>query len=99
MAEKITIHRVSIRRGYYIHEVGTTYSLRPWAGNDADYEGDSEPLDVILPDGYTVGDDGYGIPTILNAQGQECPLVAHSSGRPQIADGYNMPVLQLAVEV
>ena len=62
--DSITIHQVTITKGYFIHEQGTGYSFWPWSGNADHYEGYSSPVEATLADGYEVGESVAGEPLI-----------------------------------
>lgn len=49
-----------------------------------------------LPNGYHVGKNQAEDDAIFGADGYECEIIPHSSGRPQLLGGIKMPVLERA---
>jgi hypothetical protein len=64
------IYRITLKKGYVQSEEGTHYSLTPWGGDTAYYEGHDDGGKVYrLPDGYTVGQSVSGTQEIYGPDG------------------------------
>lgn len=94
MSNLIKIYQVTCTKGFIASiETGTGFSLKPWEGDNIDYEGyDNGGLDYILPDGYNTGFDDCGQPHIYDSKDNYCELVS-VNGNPAIVTGDPLPMI------
>ena len=65
MSNTVKIYKTTCTKGYSIHEQGIGFTLEPWSGDTADYEGYSDDGTLYeLPEGYEVSETAEGIPAI-----------------------------------
>jgi len=89
----VTLYKIEVTKAYQMAEQGTGYSLEPWSGNTAYYEGaDDGGKEYALPDDgarWEVANDGTGCLQLWrNDYG--VAIIEHESGLPQLVFGeYN----------
>ncbi len=90
----VRLYKVTCTKAFVASmEQGTRFSLLPWSGNNAEYEGyDDGGANYILPDGYSVSNDNYDVPHIYDAKDNYCALVV-VNGNPAIVTGDPLPMI------
>jgi hypothetical protein len=95
-ATTVTIYSVTCTKAYQMAEQGTGFSLRPWGGDTAHYEGtDDGGREYLLPEGHELAECNGGTVEIYDADGRHCPL-GSSYGRPALVTGDRLVVLRPA---
>lgn len=86
MASTVTIYRITLTKSPMGEQPAENYSLSPWGHNSAIFQGhDDGGRAYRLPEGYAVGDDGFGETVIWDPRGYPCTLgTEEGAGRPQL---------------
>lgn len=80
--EVVRVYEVTLYKSYAMYEQGTSFSLKPWSGDDAYYGGyDDGGKNYKLPEGYRLGETIYGEPAIYDDRNRYCELTKWH-GRP-----------------
>lgn len=86
MSEIVTIYQINCYAALDPSQVGESCSLLPWDDSSPDCRGgDDGGRDYVLPDHYTQGHTGDGLPAIFGEAGNLCELMLHN-GSPLLVD-------------
>lgn len=53
---EVTVYKVTVLKGFYAHETGTSYSFHSWGQDTDQLKGYDHPLQADLAEGYEVGE-------------------------------------------
>lgn len=90
---KVKIYKVTITKAYMMSEQGENFSLRPWNGNNIDYQGfDDEGKEYVLPEGFELAETIDGTPAIYKGNDHYDLIKYYNS--PMLTNGFDSIVLK-----
>ena len=90
---KVKIYKITVTKGYQMSEQGTHFSLKPWEGNNIDYEGfDDGGNEYNLPEGFELAKTIDGTPSIYKNNNYYSLTKFYNN--PMITNGFDTIVLK-----